>query len=427
MPTSTAPRRKGIPGTLAVVLGLLGTSTFLCYVDRGNLSIAAPMLKDELHISGSQLGVLLSAFFWTYACLQPVSGWLVDRLKVNWMLAGGFFLWSAATATTGIVHTFAALFVLRLVLGMGESVAYPSYSKIIATNFPEEHRGLANAVISSGLVLGPGFGMLFGGMLMGRFGWRPFFMVLGVGSLLWLVPWVKWMPKAPAAIPGGATGAPGLLEFLGLRSAWGSCIGLFCGNYISYFLITWLPFYLVRERHFSMDEMARIGGVAYLLGACCATLAGWASDRWILSGATPTLARKTITAGGLALSGVFVGLAVVSGSAYCIAALILGVAFFGVGSSNIWAITQTLAGPQAAGRWTGFQNFAGNLAGVVAPALTGFVLDRTGHFYWAFAILTAVALTGAAAWVFVIGPIEQVAWHGSDAGAIAARRLPSSR
>lgn len=160
-----------------------------------------------------------------------------------------------------------------------------------------------------------------------------------------------------------------------------------------------------------MDNMAKIGGIAYLLGACFATVAGWLSDRWIMSGATPTRVRKTFTGGGLAFAGMFVGLAGVSGPIYCVAALTLGVIFFGVCSSNIWAITQTLSGPQAAGRWTGFQNFIGNLAGVVAPTLTGFVLDRTGHFYWAFAILTAVALTGMSSWVFLVGTVEQVKWH----------------
>ena len=411
MPISRSPQPKALPGALSLVLALLAISVFINYVDRGNLSIAAPMLKDELGISAAQLGLLLSAFFWTYACLQPFSGWLVDRLNVNWVFAGGFLLWSAATAATGIVHTFAVLLVLRLLLGIGESVAYPSYSKIIALNFPEEHRGLANSVISAGLVLGPGFGMLLGGLLMARFGWRPFFIVLGLVSLLWLLPWLKWMPKKTEAIQTDTTGVPSLFEFLRLRSAWGTCIGLFCGNYVSYFLITWLPFYLVRERHFSLNHMAKIGGISYLLGACFATLSGWLSDRWIMSGATPTRVRKTFTGGGIALSGLFLGLAVLGGPVYCVAALILGVIFFGVTASNVWAITQTLAGPQAAGRWTGFQNFVGNLAGVVAPALTGFVLQRTGHFYWAFAILAAVAFTGTLSWVFLVGPVEQVTWR----------------
>lgn len=209
-----------IAASLVAVLVLLGVATFINYVDRGNLSIAAPMLKDELGISASQLGLLLSAFFWTYACLQPLAGWLVDRYNVNWVFAGGFLLWSLATAATGAVHVFAALFALRLLLGVGESVAYPSYSKIIVTNFAEEHRGIANAAVSAGLVLGPGFGMLLGGALMGRYGWRPFFIVLGLGSLLWLIPWIKFKPQQSASIRTDVAAAPTLAEFLQLRSAW---------------------------------------------------------------------------------------------------------------------------------------------------------------------------------------------------------------
>src|ERR1022692_2706400 len=151
MATTTPPGPQRLTGKLSVFIALLGISVFINYVDRGNLSIAAPMLKDELRISATQLGILLSAFFWTYACLQPIAGWLVDRVNVNWVIAGGFFLWSAATAATGLVRTFSMLFALRLLLGIGESIAYPSYSKIIALNFPEEHRGLANSVISAGL------------------------------------------------------------------------------------------------------------------------------------------------------------------------------------------------------------------------------------------------------------------------------------
>jgi cyanate permease len=130
-----------------------------------------------------------------------------------------------------------------------------------------------------------------------------------------------------------------------------------------------------------------------------------------MAGETPTRVRKTFVGGGLALSGVFVGLSAVSGKELCVAMLWLGLIFFGAYSSNLFAITQTLAGPQAAGRWTGFQNCVANLAGVVAPAITGFILDRTGHFYWAFAILTTVALTGATSWVFLVGPVQPVVWH----------------
>jgi MFS transporter, ACS family, D-galactonate transporter len=414
MPLPPVSRRKAIPLPLLILLFLLTISAFINYVDRGNLSIAAPMLKDELGISGSQLGVLLSAFFWTYACMQPVAGWLVDRVNVNLVLAGGFFLWSAATATTGIAHSFAVLFILRLLLGLGESVTFPSYCKIIALNFAEDQRGFANSVVSAGYVLGPGFGMLFGGLLMEKYGWRPFFLTLGLASLVWLLPWffVSRRPAVrPIAAAAGRNRVPNLGEFLRLRSAWGTSIGLFCGNYVNYFLITWLPFFLIRERHFAMHEMAQIGGAAYLSGAASAVLTGWLSDRWIRSGATPTLVRKTIVGGGLALCGIFTGLAVVASQRYCVAALIVGVVFWGVTSSNLWAITQTLAGPQAAGRWTGFQNMIGNFAGMAAPALTGVVLDFTGEFYWAFVVLVLVALSGSACWVFMIGRVEQVKWH----------------
>jgi len=164
--------------------------------------------------------VLLSAFFWTYACLQIPAGWLVDRFEVKWVFAGGFLIWSAATAVTGILHTFAALLAVRIILGVGESVAYPSYSKIIANPFPEGRRGLANAIVASGLCFGPSFGMLFGGTLMGRWGWRPFFVTLGLVSLLWLGPWSVWMPRLkPRADHNKKTG-PGLPTIVCVGHGW---------------------------------------------------------------------------------------------------------------------------------------------------------------------------------------------------------------
>src|SRR5271168_553159 len=142
---TSVTQRKGIPGPPVLILVLLAISVFINYVDRGNLSIAGPMLKDELGISASRLGILFSAFFFTYGLFQLFSGWLVDRFNVNWIFAGGFFLWSVATAATGIAHAFASILVFRLLVGIGESVAYPSYTKIIASNFPETQRALPTA------------------------------------------------------------------------------------------------------------------------------------------------------------------------------------------------------------------------------------------------------------------------------------------
>src|SRR3979490_2185958 len=177
MPIESGSQSKPLTIALWRVLILLGLSIFISYIDRSNLSIAAPLIKDELHLSSSQLGLLLSSFFWTYAFLQLISGWLVDRLNVNWVFAGGFFLWSVATIVTGLVHGFFLLFVLRLLLGVGESVAYPSYSKIISLHYREEHRGIANSMVSAGLALGPGFGLLAGGFFVDNFWWGAFFFI----------------------------------------------------------------------------------------------------------------------------------------------------------------------------------------------------------------------------------------------------------
>src|SRR5215470_17283380 len=160
---------------MPIALTLLVVSVFINYVDRGNLSIAVPLLKNELGISASQLGILLSAFFWTYTVMLFVCGWFVDRFDASRVLALGYLVWSLSTAATGLVHGFAMLLLARLFLGMGESVAFPCYSKILARHLPEHRRGFANGAIIAGMKLGPAAGTLGGGLLMANYGWRPVF------------------------------------------------------------------------------------------------------------------------------------------------------------------------------------------------------------------------------------------------------------
>jgi MFS family permease len=392
------------------VLFLLGLSVFINYIDRANLSVAADLLKAELGLSHAQLGILLAAFFWTYSFMQLPVGWLVDRFEVKWVLAAGFFVWSVATAFTGVLHAFAALLVIRVVLGIGESVAYPSYAKIFANHFVESQRGFANSIVGAGQSLGPALGIFFGGTLVARFGWRPFFVILGLVSLLWLPPWFRWMPRTSAAGVQDMKQGPGLSEIIRHRSSWGTWIGHFCANYFLYLLLTWLPFYLVRERHFSTNDMARIGGATFLLAALSSPICGWLSDRWISSGGSVTRVRKTFMGVGMVCNGLFlVGCAEASDKLLVVLLLLAG-ASFGLVSSNLNAITQTLAGPHAVGRWMGAQNFVANLAGAVAPVVTGFLVGRTGKFYWPFLITSVIAWVGAMHWVFVVGRLEQVAW-----------------
>jgi MFS family permease len=397
------------------VVFLLGFSVFINYIDRSNLSIAAPLLKDELGLSASQLGTLLSAFFWTYGLMQVPAGWLVDHFDVKWVFAAGFFVWSVATAITGSLHGFVALIFARVILGVGESVAFPSYCKVLSTYITELRRGFMNAVLMAGLSLGPAVGILVGGTVVGHFGWRPFFLGLGIGGLLWLGPWLRWMPRRVSRPFEPSSPGIGVVPILLCRSAWGTCLGQFSINYYLYFLVTWLPFYLVRNRHLSLDAMARVGGLVFLMSAGAALFWGKLTDRWIHAGGTPTLVRKSSMVLGHIGVGVFLILAAIEQGPAFIGMLALVGTFLGISISNGWAITQTLAGPLAAGRWTGVQNFIGNLAGWVSPALTGFLVDRTGRFYAPFFITAAVAWIGALSWGAGVGRVEQVNWGRLEA------------
>jgi MFS family permease len=396
------------------VLALLVASGFINYIDRSNLSVGATNIQSEFNLSPSQLGLLLGAFFWTYALSQFLgfAGWLVDRFHVSWILAGGFFLWSGAMGSTGLARTFVVLFATRLMLGLGESVAYPCYSRILVTDFPENHRGVTNAWIDAGTKSGPALGSLVGALAMARFGWRALFVGLGFGSLLWLIPWLLWMPRGQAySAPVDQTQVPSVFRIALHRSAMFSAMGLFCSNYFWYFLVTWLPHYLETERHFSKSKMGVFASLAYLAVAVSSVISGWLSDRWISRGGTPTRVRKTFTGVGLALSTIILPVALVRDESLAMGLLMLACLCYGMFASNVWAITQTLAGPHAAGKWTAMQNGVGNFSGVVGPALTGWLVQRTGLFSLSFAVAAGVALTGAAIFVFGIGPLKQVDWE----------------
>ena len=191
-----------------------------------------------------------------------------------------------------------------------------------------------------------------------------------------------------------------------------------------------MPFYLVRERHFSMDNMDEITGAAYLCTTVFTMVSGWLSDRWIASGGSPTLVRKTFVAVGQTCSGICLLLCSVAPPAVSVACSLLAFSFYGFYVGQIWAITQTLAGPRSAGQWMGLQNFSGGVAGILAPAVTGFIVNQTGSFFWPFAITTLVAVLGSLCWAFVVGSVKQVVWaqpKASDLARAAAVRYRSRR
>jgi MFS family permease len=394
----------------APALVLLAASVLINYVDRGNLGVAAPLLKVELHLSGSQLGMLLAAFFWTYTGLLFVVGWAVDRFEVNRVLAAGFLLWSAATIATGFVAGFATLLLLRLALGAGESVAFPAYSKIFARHLPEHSRGVANACIGAGQYCGPALGTVAAGLLMSRYGWRPVFVAIGVLSLLWLPAWKKWMPRGQGLCGPRFPGSVPARHILRNRSFWGAAAGHFCSNYFLYFFVMWLPYYLTTERRLTMAEMSKLVGAYYVVVAAASLLAGWRQDAMIRRGASPTLVRKAAMLVGHATAAVgLVGCCFAGGNLYVLYLALAGLGA-GVAYPGICAIAQTLAGAGSAGKWMGLQNGFANFAGIVSPALAGFLLDRTGSFIPSLLISSAVMLAGGLAWVFGVGRL-QPAWE----------------
>jgi MFS family permease len=406
-----------MPRWLVATTVLLSVSVFINYIDRGNLATAAPLIKDEFHLSATQLGFLLTAFFVTYAPVQLGVGWLVDRYGPERILLTGFALWSAATAFTGLAQSFVALLVLRLLLGLGESVAFPCYAKILARWFPEDRRGRASAAIMACMALGPAFGTFAGGLLIAAYGWRPFFIGFGLVTFLWIVPWMRYAHRhlSHAREPDYTADGPTYGEIVRSRPLWGATAGQFCNNYVWYFVLSWIPYYLVHVRNRSIAEMATIAGIAYITMAVATFIFGAVGDRWIAAGGHPTLVRKTFLCAGSVLAAVGICGCVTSSTEYSIAFLIFAGFSSGMVSPNILAVPQTLAGPAAAGRWVGVQNAFANFAGIIAPALTGFIVDKTGSFTIPFFIAAALSLLAAFSWLVLVGPIKQVSWRRAPA------------
>ena len=402
-------------GIAAGVVPLLAIAVFINYVDRGNLATAAPLIKDAFKLSSSQLGLLLSIFFWSYVPGQILAGWLSERINAYHTLALGVGIWSLATAATSLAAGFASLIALRLLLGLGESAIFPCSSKLLAQYLPEHKLGNANGAIATGLALGPAFGTFVGGMLLAHLGWRLVFLLFGMVSFAWLLPWL-WTTRDASALARVAkhVPAPRFIDILRCREAWGACLGHFASNYAFYFVISWLPIYLVKERGFTLAQMAELGGLIYLVYAASGSLSGWASDWFMARGATSNQVRKTamVTSHiGVAISmlGCAFGDATMS-----VACLFLAGISFGPGTASIYAIGQTLAGPRAAGKWVGVQNCIGNFSGILAPLITGVLIDRTGHFFWAFAVACAITLTGILSWGVIIRKVAPLNWSTAE-------------
>jgi MFS family permease len=387
---------------------LLGAAVFLNYVDRGAMGIAAPLMKGELGLSEEAYGIAFSAFFWIYAPVQFFAGWLCDRFSVYRLMAAGILLWAGATFLMGFAGGFASLLVLRILLGVGESISFPGSSKIIARHVPPERRGIANAAVAAGIAIGPAVGTLAGGLILGALGWRAIFFAFGMATLLWLLPWrqaVQSLPKtghhdAGARIPIGA--------LLTKWPLWSMSIVHALGNYCFYFLLAWLPLYLTRARGFSIGEMTMLATLGYAVQAACALGYGRFSDWWTRSGRSEAACRRAMMVASQLLAA-----AAIFGLAFAHSALAIGLLLCLAGAAsaalslNIYAVAQMFAGPRASGTWVGAQNAIGNLSGIIGPIVTGIVVQRAGYDS-AFILTAIIAAVGALWWALCVPPIRQV-------------------
>ena len=387
---------------------LLGSAVFLNYVDRGAIGIAAPLMKGELGLSEEAYGIAFSAFFWIYAPVQLFAGWLCDRFSVYKLLSVGILLWAGSTLLMGFAGGFTSLLVLRIMLGVGESISFPGSAKIIARHVPAERRGVANAAVAAGIAIGPAVGTLAGGLILAEWGWRAIFFIFGVVTLLWLFPWQETIRKLPstghhdqgARVPVGA--------LLTKWPLWSMSIVHALGNYCFYFLLAWLPLFLTKSRGFTIAEMTMLATLGYAVQGACAFAFGYFSDWWTRSGRSEAACRRWMMVASQLLAA-----AAILGLAFAHSAVSIGILLCLAGAAsaslslNLYSVAQMFAGPRAAGTWVGVQNAIGNLSGIFGPIITGIVVQRAGYNS-AFVLTAAVAAVGAAWWAVGVPRIAQV-------------------
>jgi MFS family permease len=253
---------------------------------------------------------------------------------------------------------------------------------------------------------------------MVQMGWRAVFLFFGLGSLVWLWPWLVTARHASVRADARSNArAPSFISILKRREAWGASLGHFSNAYTFYFVISWLPLYLVKARGFSVVEMAELGSLIYLVYAVSTWLMGWLTDRWLHAGANVNRVRKTAAVACHVVVAASMLCCAVGDATVSVASLFVAGIGFGLNQAGIFAIGQTLAGPDAGGKWMGVQNSLANLAGIAAPIITGLVVDRTGQFFWAFIVAGCVSLTGILGWAVLIGRVSPVNWRGHSTSA----------
>ena len=389
------------------IVGLLFTASLINYLDRAAISFALPLISKDLHLTRETKGLLLSSFFWSYSLMQVPIGWCADHFNLRWLYAGAFTLWSLAQGLTGLADSLAILIGFRVLLGVGESIYLPGGTKIVTLLFTAKERGLPTGLFDFGTRTGLVLEGILVPWLLVRHGWRHTFLLLGFVGLLWVVPWLWVFPRPKRSVNRSVASLPSPIRLSPLvnRNLLGICLGFFCFDYYWYVLVTWLPDYLVTVRHLSIVQAGFYASLAFFTFGVAEPIGGWVADSLIRRGWDETRTRKGIVTGAFFMSLFLVAAMRTSGTPMSIG-LLIGASLVGLATGNLLTILQCCAPFEKVGIWTGAENFAGNLAGIIAPLAVGFLIKRNGSYVPGFELGVIVLLVGLLAYWFIVGELE---------------------
>jgi len=408
------------------LLALLFTAMLISYVHRGAFSVAAPFMGKDLELSKAGMGIVLSSFFWVYSFMQVPAGWIVDRFGVRRAYSLGLIFWSLASTLTGLTRGVASLIGLRVAMGMGQAITFPATARAVANSFPDRERGTVTAIYLTGVRIGQALVSWIGAYFLARYSWKLFFLMTGLIPLIWLLPWNKFMARwettsIPSTGPQSARAGASFLSSLSLlrqRSVLGIFLGFFAYDYAWYVFITWLPGYLLLERQFTPREMGIYSATPFVAMSVIILLSGMLSDWLVRNGKEEKTVRKIFIITGLAVGCLIVPAGMVADKMTSVWLLTISLCGLGISSPNTWTLTQAVSDKKIVGTVIGIQNFGGNLGGILAPALTGFIAHATDSFALALGLTGAVLVVGMLAYWFLIS--DKVEMGGERMGEIDA-------
>ena len=423
---STATAANQANSNRWIIIGVLSVGMIVAYVSRAALSVplAMPAFIKAFHLSLTDRGILNSAFFWTYAVLQIPAGFVVDRYGIKFPYFLGFAIWCLASACTALTHSMPQLILVQVLLGAGQSIVVPASYRWIRHHFGEKERGLAIALYMTGTKIGPAIGTPLAAFLISAYDWRFMFVLIGFGGMIWLVPWLLLVKNDDREIEWAARKKDGgkpipFARILASPVTLGTIIGSFCYMYFVYFCMTWMPAYFMERRHLSLGKMGLFVFFSFGGMALVATLAGWSADLLIGRGYNPVNVRKCFTIVGFSVACTELIGARATSLETALLFAVISLSGLGLATANYWALTQTLMPAAAIGRISGVQNCACSLAGIVAPILTGWLLQKTGNYETPMMALLCVLIAGVLSYVFLVK--EKYALTPGDGGSETER------